>query len=109
LPWDAKYTWWTPRPENAIRELLDPSWTPLLRTPLFPAYVSGHSTYSAAVATVLAHLFPDDAERFRAMGEEAGLSRLYGGIHYRSDHLQGSKMGRHLGTLVIERAAVDES
>ncbi len=106
--WDAKYTWWSPRPENAIRELLDPAWTPLLRTPLFPAYVSGHSTYSAAVAAVLAHLFPDDADRFRDMGEEAGLSRLYGGIHWRSDHVHGSAMGRELGAQVIDRAAADE-
>jgi len=101
--WDAKYTWWLPRPENAIQELVDPAWKPLLTTPLFPAYVSGHSTYSAAVATVLAHLFPDDADRFRAMGEEAGLSRLYGGIHWRSDHVQGSDMGRRIGALVVAR------
>jgi hypothetical protein len=107
--WDAKYTWWTPRPENAIRELVDPEWKPLLATPLFPAYVSGHSTYSAAAATVLAHLFPGQADRFRAMGEEAGLSRLYGGIHWRSDHTQGSRMGREIGDLVVARAAADES
>jgi len=100
--WDAKYAWWTPRPENAVRELIDPAWRPLLRTPLFPAYVSGHSTYSAAAATVLADLFPDDADRFRAMGEEAGLSRLYGGIHYRSDHVQGAGMGREIGAMVLE-------
>jgi hypothetical protein len=106
--WDAKYTWWTPRPENSIRELVDPAWRPLLRTPLFPAYVSGHSTYSAAVATVLAHLFPADAERFLAMGEEAGLSRLYGGIHWPSDHVRGSAMGRELGDRVVRRAELDE-
>ncbi|HVF13812.1 MAG TPA: vanadium-dependent haloperoxidase, partial [Acidimicrobiales bacterium] len=107
--WDAKYAWWTPRPENAVRELVDPTWSPLLRTPLFPAYVSGHSTYSAAVATVLGHLFPDDAVRFRDLGEEAGLSRLYGGIHFRTDHVHGSQMGHELGDLVIARAAMDES
>jgi hypothetical protein len=104
--WDAKYTWWTPRPENAIEELLDPAWKPFLTTPLFPAYVSGHSTYSAAVAVVLAHLFPADAERFRAMGEEAGLSRLYGGIHWRRDHVEGSRMGREIGALVVARDPV---
>ncbi len=104
--WDAKYTWWTPRPENAIQELIDPAWKPFLATPLFPAYVSGHSTYSAAVAVVLAHLFPADAERFRAMGEEAGLSRLYGGIHWRSDHVAGSDMGREIGALVVARDPV---
>ena len=106
--WDSKYVYWTPRPENGIRELIDPNWKPLLRTPLFPAYVSGHSTYSAAVAVVLAHLFPDDADRFRAMGEEAGLSRLYGGIHWRSDHTEGSRMGRQIGGMVVERAKADE-
>ncbi|MEA2844561.1 MAG: hypothetical protein QOJ69_2232, partial [Actinomycetota bacterium] len=106
--WDAKYTYWTPRPENAIRELIDPEWRPLLRTPLFPAYVSGHSTYSAATAAVLAHLFPTDAGKFLAMGEEAGLSRLYGGIHWRSDHTEGSRMGREIGRMVVDRAKVDE-
>ena len=102
--WDAKYTYWTPRPENAIPDLLDPAWKPYLQTPLFPAYVSGHSTYSAAAAVVLAELFPADGERFRAMGEEAGLSRLYGGIHWRSDHVEGSRLGREIGRQVAERA-----
>jgi hypothetical protein len=106
--WDAKYAYWTPRPENGIRELIDPAWRPLLRTPLFPAYVSGHSTYSAATAVVLAHLFPADAHRFLAMGEEAGTSRLYGGIHWRSDHTEGARMGRQIGRMVVERARLDE-
>lgn len=101
--WDAKYAYWTPRPENAIRDLLDPKWRPYLRTPLFPAYVSGHSTYSAAVAEVLAGLYPDDAEQFRAMGEEAGISRLLGGIHWRSDHVHGSRMGLEIGKRVLEK------
>lgn len=103
--WDAKYTYWTPRPENAIRDLLDPEWRPYLRTPLFPAFVSGHSTYSAAVAEVLAGLYPADAGRFREMGEEAGLSRLLGGIHFRSDHVQGSRMGAEIGRKVLERGS----
>lgn len=102
--WDAKYAYWTTRPENGIRELLDPEWRPYLKTPLFPAYVSGHSTYSAAVAEVLAGLFPDDEERFRSMGEEAGISRLLGGIHWRSDHTEGSRMGAKVGRRVVERA-----
>jgi membrane-associated phospholipid phosphatase len=101
--WDAKYAYWTPRPENAIRDLMDPGWQPYLRTPLFPAYVSGHSTYSAAAAEVLAGLYPDDARRFREMAEEAGISRLLGGIHWRSDHVQGARMGREIGKRVLER------
>ena len=55
------------------------------------------------MAVVLAHLFPDDADRFTAMGEEAGMSRLYGGIHWRSDHGHGSRMGREIGALVVAR------
>lgn len=102
--WDAKYVYWTARPENAIRELLDPGWTPYLKTPLFPAYVSGHSTYSAAAGSVLADLFPGDADHFVAMAEEAGLSRLLGGIHWRSDHVAGARMGAEIGRRVAGRA-----
>jgi hypothetical protein len=102
--WDAKYAYWTARPENAIRELVDPNWTPYLKTPLFPAYVSGHSTYSAAVAAVMAGLFPKDAQHFVAMAEEAGMSRLLGGIHWRSDHVAGARMGAEIGRRVVDRA-----
>lgn len=102
--WDAKYVYWTARPENAIRELMDPNWTPYLKTPLFPAYVSGHSTYSAAAGAVLADLFPKDADHFLAMAEEAGMSRLFGGIHWRSDHTAGARMGAEIGDRVVSRA-----
>lgn len=108
--WDAKYTYWSPRPENAIRDLgLDRNWKPYLATPFFPAYVSGHATYSAAVAEVLAYLFPEDAELFRAKAEEAARSRVYGGIHYRSDNEAGAWLGRRIGRLVVERARRDGS
>jgi len=105
--WDAKYAYWTPRSENAIRDLIDPAWVPLLKT--FPAYVSGHSTYSATAAEVLSYLFPAEASTFRAMGDEAGLSRLFGGIHYRSDHAEGSRMGHEIGRLVVVRARADRT
>lgn len=106
--WDAKFTYWGPRPENAIRDLgLDRDWEPYLDTPFFPAYVSGHSTYSGAAGRVLAHLFPDDAELWRQKADEAGISRLYGGIHFRSDNVHGSRMGREIGRLTIQRAEQD--
>jgi membrane-associated phospholipid phosphatase len=106
--WDAKYAYWSPRPANAIRDLgLDRRWKPFLKTPFFPAYVSGHATYSGAAGEVLAHLFPEDAETFRAKAREAGLSRIYGGIHYRSDNEVGMRMGRRIGELVVERARRD--
>ncbi len=106
--WDAKYAYWSPRPENAIRDLgLDPRWKPFLATPFFPAYVSGHATYSAAAGEVLAHLFPENAALWRAKAAEAGMSRIYGGIHYRADNEVGARMGRQIGRLVVERAKRD--
>jgi membrane-associated phospholipid phosphatase len=106
--WDAKYTYWSPRPENAIRDLgLDRHWQPYLDTPFFPAYVSGHATYSAAAGEVMAYLFPDDAELWRAKGREAGISRIYGGIHWPSDNKAGASMGKRIGRLVVERAKRD--
>ncbi|MGI8946136.1 MAG: phosphatase PAP2 family protein [Thermoleophilaceae bacterium] len=106
--WDSKYAYWLARPENGIRALgLDPRWKPYLQTPLFPAYVSGHSTYSAAAGEILAHLFPEDAKAWRGRGREAGISRLYGGIHWRIDHVEGARIGKRVGRLVAERAEND--
>jgi membrane-associated phospholipid phosphatase len=103
--WDAKYAYWTPRPETAIRDLgIDRHWRPFLGTPPFPSYVSAHSSFSGAASEVLATLFPRDAAAFRAKAVDAGMSRLYGGIHYRFDHDAGLALGRRIGQLVIERA-----
>ncbi len=108
--WDAKYAYWSPRPDTAIRDLgLARSWEPYLDTPFFPSYVSGHSTFSAAAAEVLAYLFPERASQFRAKAEEAAMSRLYGGIHFRSDNEVGLRMGRQIGRLVVERAKRDRA
>ena len=106
--WDAKFAYWGPRPISAVRDLgLDKDWQPYLDTPFFPAYVSGHSTYSGAAGEVLAHLFPDDAKLWRAKAEEAGISRLYGGIHFRSDNVHGLRLGREIGWLTARRAEQD--
>ncbi|MDQ3435357.1 MAG: vanadium-dependent haloperoxidase [Actinomycetota bacterium] len=106
--WDSKYAYWYPRPENGIRDSgLDPNWEPFVETPLFPAYVSGHSTYSSAAAVVLADAFPDRAELWRARGEEAGLSRIWGGIHWPVDHTFGARLGRRIGELAVARAERD--
>jgi hypothetical protein len=102
--WDAKYAYWTARPENAIRTLgLDRRWTSFLATPAFPSYVSAHSSFSGAASEVLGALFPKDARQFRAKADQAGLSRLYGGIHFRADHVAGIELGRSVGRLVIAR------
>jgi len=106
--WDTKYAYWVTRPVNAIRDLgLDRRWRPYIDTPFFPAYVSGHATYSGAAGEVLAHLFPQDAKLWRAKAEEAAISRVYGGIHYPLDGTEGLRMGRRIGQLVVARARAD--
>jgi len=102
--WDAKYAYWAPRPETAMRDLgVDRHWRPFLTTPPFPSYVSAHSSFSGAASEILATLFPRDAAAFRATAVQAGMSRLYGGIHYRFDHDAGLTLGRRIGQLVLHR------
>jgi len=103
--WHAKYRWWTERPITVVRAERDPTFTPHLVTPGFPSYVSGHSAASGAAAEVLAAFFPEDATKLQAMAEEAAVSRLYGGIHFRSDNDQGLALGRKVGTRALQRAA----
>jgi membrane-associated phospholipid phosphatase len=100
--WDAKYTYWSLRPITAIRRLIDPDWSSDIVTPPFPSYVSGHSTTSGAASTVLGAFFPDRAGELRAMAEEAAISRLYGGIHFRSDNEAGLMLGRRVGAVALE-------
>jgi len=100
--WDAKYFYFNPRPTQA-----DPIIKTLTGIPNFPAYTSGHSTFSAAAATVLSHLLPDRGEIFNEMALEASMSRLYGGIHYRSDCEAGLESGKKVGQLAVARALTD--
>jgi PAP2 superfamily len=95
--WDAKFAYWLERPVTAIRREIDPAWTPLIGTPPFPAYTSGHSTTSGAASTVLAHFFPRERASLAAMAEEAMNSRLYGGIHFRADNEAGLALGKRVG------------
>jgi hypothetical protein len=99
--WDAKYAYWSVRPVTAIRRLIDPNWLSYIVTPPFPSYVSGHSTTSSAAATVLGGFFPSSATHFQAMVEEAAISRLYGGFHYRSDNEAGLELGRKVGSAAL--------
>jgi len=106
--WDAKYTYWDPRPENGVRDSgIDRNWEPFIETPFFPSYISGHATYSGAVAEVLSWIFPDNEADFRAKANEAADSRLWGGIHWRSDNEVGLEVGTKVGQSVIERAKGD--
>lgn len=135
--WDAKYQYDLWRPADAIRRaaedgnpatMPDSEWSPLLKTPAFPSYVSGHSTFSAAAATVLTSIYGGDKAfssstdpqsgltqrplapelittrsytSFWHAAEEAGRSRIYGGIHYAFDNTAGLELGREVGEAVI--------
>ena len=100
--WDAKYAYFNPRPSQ-----LDSSIKTIIGLPNFPSYTSGHSTFSASAAVVLSYLFPGAAATFDAMKDEAGISRLYGGIHYSSDIAVGKDHGRRLGGYTVTFAQED--
>jgi hypothetical protein len=100
--WDAKFTSFNPRPSQ-----LDPSIRTVIGLPNFPSYTSGHSTFSAAAAEVLSYLFPEGRTYFEEQMEEAAMSRLYAGIHYRSDIEIGKDHGRRIGGYTVRFAMHD--
>jgi membrane-associated phospholipid phosphatase len=100
--WDAKYLYFNPRPCQ-----MDPSIKTPTGVPNFPSYVSGHSTFSGAAATILGHIIPSKATEFEMKADEASISRLYGCIHYRSDCEQGLILGKKVGQIAVSRAVID--
>ena len=102
--WDAKYYYFNPRPSQ-----MDPTIKTQIGLPNFPSYTSGHSTFSAAAAAVLSDLFPGGASSFNAMRDEAGISRMYGGIHYRSDIDAGKAHGARIAAHTLSFAHSDGS
>ena len=72
-------------------------------TPRHPSYPSGHSTYAAAASELLSFFFPDYRREFDRLADNAGLARLWAGVHWRSDHVQGARLGRTVACLVIEQ------
>ena len=118
--WDEKFRSSTVRPITVIQEQIEPDWTSFLQTPSFPEYTSGHSVISGAAAAVLTHqlgdniAFTDSTEMpylglkrsfpsINAAAQEAGISRLYGGIHYRAAIDEGARQGKRVGSLYNER------
>ncbi|MEP9387607.1 vanadium-dependent haloperoxidase [Mesorhizobium sp. KR9-304] len=112
--WREKYAYNLIRPITYIKKAIDPKWEPILNTPPFPEYPSGHSTVSGAMDAVLTGFFGDDYafedktgspdgrkprnyKSFHEAAEEAGISRLYGGIHFRSAIVDGLAQGRCIG------------
>jgi membrane-associated phospholipid phosphatase len=116
--WDSKFRFDVWRPVTAAR-VTDPAWTPLLTTPPFPAYTSGHSSFSGSAAAALAAFCGTDRVRFDstsdglpgvvrtytgfwAAAEEAGMSRIYGGIHWQFDNRDGLACGKRVAAYVAE-------
>jgi membrane-associated phospholipid phosphatase len=100
--WDTKFFYFNARPTQ-----LNPAIKTLTGIPNFPAYTSGHSTFSAAAATILGHIVPERAADYTAMAQEASNSRIYGGIHYRSDCAMGLVTGKKVGDYAVLRATTD--
>ena len=128
--WDSKYFYVFWRPITAIQlantdgnsaTTEDPTWTPLLITPNFPEYASGHATVSPAAATILGTFFGNDSEftlesetvpgvvrsykSFTDAADEAFMARIYGGIHFRSACRDGHAMGTQVGSFVVANVA----
>jgi PAP2 superfamily len=118
--WDEKFRSNRIRPETAIRKYINPTWQPLLQTPPFPEYLSGHSVISSASATILSHYVGDNVrftdsvevtyglparsfESFKHAANEAAISRFYGGIHYMDAIENGLVQGQRVGEKVIAK------
>jgi PAP2 superfamily len=102
--WDVKYYYLTPRPIQS-----DPSLNTSTGVPNFPAYTSGHSTFSAAAATVLGYVFPSETTSLDALAKEASESRIYGGIHFRYDCEIGLQHGKKVGGYAVTKGKLDGS
>ncbi len=100
--WETKYYYFNPRPCQ-----MDTKIKTATGVPNFPAYTSGHSTFSGSAAAVLSYLFPGEAQYFLDEANEASLSRMYGGIHYRADCQMGLDHGKRIAGYTIKFASTD--
>lgn len=101
---DGKFAYWYLRPHQ-----LDPGIIPLFPVPNFPSYPSNHSTFSTAKSEMLAYLFPTRADFIRAVGKEAGDSRIWAGIHYQMDNAAGVTLGKSVAQVFMDWAQSDGS
>ena len=123
--WKSKFTHNSIRPETVINKYIDQDWQPYIQTPPFPSYVSGHSVISAASAETMSYFYgdqfaftdtslvefgikPRSFNSFREASLEANWSRLYGGIHFRSDLEQGNLLGKQIGEYIVQRLSLQE-
>jgi membrane-associated phospholipid phosphatase len=95
---DAKYAYWGIRPVQ-----YDTTYKPLIQTPPFPGYPSGHAIGASTSATILSYFFPADAKSFEKLAKDCADSRFYAGIHFRTDNEVGTQMGKEIGKFVFEK------
>ena len=101
--WNTKYYYFNPRPSQ-----MNPAIKSLTGVPNFPSYISGHSTFSGAAATILGHIIPDRANDYKQMADDAARSRFVGGLHYNeSDCAVGLVVGDNVGNYAVQRAMTD--
>jgi hypothetical protein len=123
--WDEKYRSIVIRPETYINMYIDPSWMPILQTPPFPEYTSGHSVISASAAAILTKIFGDNFSyvdstesefqldprsfhSFNQAAEEAAISRFYGGIHYNAAIINGLTEGKKIAGYVLKHVKMEK-
>jgi hypothetical protein len=119
--WELKYSTLCSRPASYIKAKIDPSWEPFHANPVFPAYPSGHSSFSAAASTILEHYFgakysftdnshkgnrafysdPRSYDSFHEMSQENAKSRMYLGVHFRKDCEDGLHLGSEVGSKIL--------
>ena len=94
---DAKYTYWGIRPSQ-----YDCTYKPLIATPLFPGYPSGHALGAGTTSTVMSYFFPADAKYFQQLAQDCADSRFYAGIHFKIDNETGLRLGKDIGKYIVE-------
>lgn len=94
---DAKYTYWGIRPSQ-----YDSTYKPLISTPPFPGYPSGHALGAGTTSTVMQYFFPADALYFQKLAQDCADSRFFAGIHFKTDNETGLRMGKEVGKYIVE-------
>lgn len=100
--WDAKYAYWGIRPDQ-----YDSAYQPLIPTPPFPGYPSGHAMMSGVIGELFPYFFPYDKELFKTIAKDGAESRFHAGIHFRADNDAGLELGRKVAAKVIDRLKTD--
>ncbi|MGM0834815.1 MAG: vanadium-dependent haloperoxidase [Bacillota bacterium] len=97
ISWYLKYLWDVSRPNQYGR-----NFRPVLDTPYFPAYPSAHAVIAGASEVIIGYFFPQEAANLKSIAEDAALSRLFAGVHFKADNDEGLRLGRQIGGYVVE-------